>query len=206
MEKYFFALLPEKRLTDLIYNQKNFIRELSGEQIYLSEPPHITLYVLTVKNKRIFSKLEELTSGMNIPPISLKDFNIFYNDLQTRGNTITYSLDEESAGSMRKIQSTLINTFSPFNTKELFSKPEIYDKMTPLEKENTDNYGFPFVGKNWIPHLTLASINKQDFSRVWKEIRKKQIKGKFLIESLGLYNTGANPLKLIRGFILKQPE
>ena len=29
-------------------------------------------------------------------------------------------------------------------------------------KKNFSIYGYPFVGKNWIPHFTIASINCSD--------------------------------------------
>ncbi len=205
MEQYYVALIPEKRLTDLINKQKSLIREMIGEQIYLSHPPHFTLIIFTTDNlNEIAFELKKISEKTNKVRIYIKDFHIFYNDLFTNGNTITYAISDETLEYLKKIQLKTIEKINYFNTKKLYSKEdEAYKKMSEIEKSNTDKYGYPFIGENWIPHITIASINTDKFEKVFEKIKQKPAFGEFLIDSINLYKVGEKTSELIRRFDLK---
>ncbi len=204
MEKYFIALEPEENLTALVNEQKNLVRELVGEQKYLSEQPHFTLFVLTFKDvKEILPKLGEIANNLTKFPVKICGLHVFYDDIQTNGNTITYSVSRENNNYLKKIQLELINSINDFNTKEFISRNDkIYKKMSDVEKANTDKYGFPFVGENWLPHITIASIEKDKFEKVLKRLIKNEIRGEFLLSYLSLYKISNNSI-LINKFELK---
>lgn len=205
MEKYFIALEPERKLTNLINKQKKLVRDFVGEQKYLSNHPNITLFPLTVKNiEETFEKLEEIAMSTQKIPLRLKDFHIFYNDIRTGENTITYSFSEESIEKLKQIQSKVIRSISEFNKKIFLTKDsKIYQKMSKIERENTVKYGYPFVGENWIPHITLASIKKDQFNEIWSKLKENPIIGQFSIGYINLYESPEDPI-LIKNFKLKE--
>lgn len=204
MDKYYIALMPEKRLIDLINEQKSMIREMIGEQIYLFHPPHFTLIIFTTDNlNEIAFELKKLSEKMNKIRIHIEDFHIFYNDLFTNGNTITYPINKDSLSKIKDIQFDIAKSIERFNTKKfIFKEDEKYWKLSEIEKLNTDKYGYPFIGENWIPHITLASVDADKFEKVFEKIKQKPAFGEFLIESINLYKVGEKTSELIRTFEL----
>jgi len=205
MNQYYIALNPEKKLTDFINQQKDLVRNLAGEQTYLSHPPHFTLFIFSLPNPEVlFKGLEEIASQTNRFKIALKEIHVFYNDLFTNRNTITYPVSNKDLESLKKLQSQFIDKIDPFNAKKAYSnEDEDYKKMSFLEKSNINQYGYPFVGENWIPHITIASIEKDKFDRVFEKIKQKPDFGEFSIDSINLYEVGDKTSKLIRSFELK---
>ena len=203
MYSYFVALEPEEKLGNLLNDQKRIIGNLVGEQKYLSNPPNITLFPLTIRDiEKIIEVLEKIAMSTQKIHLKLEYFNIFYNDIRTGGNTITYPFSEESVEKLKQIQLRAIMAVNEFNEKRFLTKDsEIYGKMSEIERKNTVEYGYPFIGKNWIPHITLASIEKNRFDETWSKLKESPIKGQFLIESINLYESPMNP-RLIRKFKL----
>lgn len=205
MGQYYIALIPEKRLIDLINKQKSLIKEMIGEQTYLSHPPHITLIIFTTDNlNELALELEKFSLDINKFRVKINDFYIFYNDIFTNRNTITYAVSNEDLEYLKELQLKTIEKINNFNTKKLYSKEdESYKKMSETEKSNTDKSGYPFIGENWIPHITLASIDIERFEEVFENIKQEPIFGEFLIESINLYEVGEKTSELIRRFDLK---
>ena len=55
-------------------------------------------------------------------------------------------------------------------------------------KKNYKNYGFPFCGKIWIPHTTIASIsNVKDDNNFFKKFLTKKINLKCEINEIKFY-------------------
>ena len=91
--------------------------------------------------------------------IIIKKTGIFPGDPITGGKTIYFGVTKTPFLNM--LQSELLKLFFKFNTS---SKMEFkYNWMN----KNNKRYGYPFVGKKWIPHLTIASLtsfhNKNKF-------------------------------------------
>ncbi|VVB78732.1 2'-5' RNA ligase superfamily protein [uncultured archaeon] len=204
MDKYYIALNPEKKLTDLINHQKSTVREMVGDQTYLSHPPHFTLFMFTLNSPAdIFNGLEKLVENMCKFKVGLENVHVFYNDLSTNANTLTYPVSNKSLEFLKELQSEVINVVDPFNTKSIYKKEdETYKKMSGDEKLNVDLYGCPFVGNNWIPHITIASIEPSKFQVVFDKIRKDPCFGYFFIDSINLYKVGEKSSELIRSFEL----
>jgi 2'-5' RNA ligase len=205
MNEYYIALNPEKKLTDLINEQKSMVRTMIGEQTYLSHPPHFTLFHFTLRDpEKFYPGLEKIARNTNSFPINLRNFYIFHNYSFTNGNIITYSVLNKDLNSLRKIQQMVINEVNPFNMRGIYLKEnESYRKMSKAEKNNINDYGFPFVGDSWIPHITIALINSDKFSEVFEKIKEKPVFGKFLIDSINLYKVGEKTSELIKKFELK---
>ena len=182
MEQYYISLNPSKKLIDLINEQKKLIEKILGNQKYLHHPPHFTLIIFTTDNlDKVSLELENLAKKIPKINIALKDLHIFYNDSMTDGHTITYSLSEQKIKLLREIQLKIINAIDRFNTKK---------------------FDYPFIGDNWIPHISIASIEPAKFDLIFERLKPIRIQGEFLIESLNLYKVGDENSFLIRSFEL----
>lgn len=183
MEQYYIALIPDENLIQLINEQKRMIRENIGNQKYLNHPPHITLVIFTTDNlNEIIEKIGALAKSIKKFNTKINNFHIFYNDSMTNRHTITYSLSEENIPFLREIQLNTINAIKKFNTK---------------------NFNYHFIGKDWIPHISVASIEPDKFDLVFEKIKQKPIQGEFSIDSINLYRVGEETSFLIKSFELR---
>jgi len=84
----------------------------------------------------------------------IKKTGIFKNDHLTDGHTLYLEIKNNSA--LIKLQKDLINIFIPYKVN---NKKEENSLTLKWMKNNYKKYGYPFVGKYWLPHMTIASIN-----------------------------------------------
>ena len=55
-------------------------------------------------------------------------------------------------------------------------------------KKNFKNFGYPFIGNNWLPHFTICSINKKNLDdRLTKSFFKSQLLSKVEISKYSLW-------------------
>jgi len=208
MEKYFITLDPEEKLKKLIENQKQVIKETVGNQKYLADIPHSTLFLLTLDSQNqesiILEQLKKLASQLPIQSIKLTGLNVFKKDSQTDCHTLTYNFSKENIENLKLIQLQVVNAVEFINTKQFFSKDNpIWKKSSEIELKNLKKYGFPFIGNIWKPHLTLASIDLDKFDQVYRKIKLNQIQGQFSLNTLSLYRI-AKPHVLVKRFELKE--
>lgn len=204
MDKYFISLDPEKRLKEKIEEQKRIIMNLAGNQTYLTHPAHTTLIVLSTNEiDSLVDLIKEFSQKNERINIKVDGFHLFLNDIQTNENTITYKFSEENESFLRKIQLEILEKINKYNKINLFkSNTQILEKMSELEKENINKYGYPFVGDNWIPHITLASIKRDKYNLIWNTLKNNPIVGDFLFDSISLYKIDENP-RLIKKFFFR---
>ena len=213
MVKYFIALEPEKRVYDEILKQKRIIGDLNDSQAYLSHPPHTTLMPLNLGNhnnpnnhdeKIIINKLGLFAAQTNKIASEISGLHVFYDDAAAGGgHTIVYNFSDESANALRKMQLLIINLLSMGDEMKFFSADSpVFAKLGGLEKQNILKYGFPYIGSNWIPHLTLASIDKEGFDEIYSIVSKQNLKGEFAFDSIVLYKEAGEP-EVVKKFALK---
>src|SRR3989338_806859 len=108
MDKYFVALCPESKLSNLIYEKKEQIKNKAGDQKYLSHPAHTTLVVFTTNDIDYSAKcLERVANKISKVPVSIGPLHVFYNDLLTGKHTINYIWGESSLDLIKDIQLSL---------------------------------------------------------------------------------------------------
>ena len=77
----------------------------------------------------------------------------------------------------------------------------IKDKNDKLENEyakSQEKYGYPFVGKHWIPHITVGSVDLAK-SKIEEEIKKLEIINLTIkADSLHFYEIKNEKHKLIK--------
>ena len=145
----------DKKITRKILNQKQIVKKKFGNQIYLNHPVHLTLFTINIKNinklRKIYSNKKKVQSKPF--PINVTRPGIFYDDPLTEGHTIFYHIKKNDR--INKIQLKHLRRINK-NLKVLKKNMNLFKNN--ILKNNYKKYGFPFAGKIWIPHITIASI------------------------------------------------
>ncbi|MBM3231765.1 hypothetical protein FJZ21_00070 [Candidatus Pacearchaeota archaeon] len=201
--KYFIALEPERKVYEKIMDHKETVFNLVGDQKFLSHSPHTTLVLLNLDDygeKIILEKISSFVSKTKKINSEIKGMHVFYNDIQTGGNTITYNFSSFATKNLKNLQVEFLDSLNISDKMKFFSsESDVFKKSGQIEKDNIIKYGFPFVGENWIPHLSLASIDQKVFDLVHKTILGQNLAGQFVFDSIVLYKEENKP-QIIKKF------
>jgi hypothetical protein len=170
---------------------------LVGDQQYLEDEPHITLYVGHLNPN--FIREVDFT---NLPSTTFEitGWETFRDDVVTGNHTLACRI--ESPG-ISDYQADLLDALRPYWTGELIRRfNKSYDRFDDTRRENLSEYGFPFVGSGWKPHLTIASIDPADFNMVRDRLHDELPKGNYEFASVVIYELNDNEMSEERVFKL----
>jgi len=212
MEAYFVALTPDKEIYSKISQAKKQILEKFGDQKYLKDTPHSTLYVsLTEDLKEVEKRLENLTSQENaINTIIQNEFQEFPNDkLAGGGTSLGLKFNEESNAKVHTLQKKVVDALNDLrkgNIHPRYQNPELPGFMV----ESIEKYGFPFVHGNdgkpiLLPHVSFCCFNPPENAEKFKEIYPiEKFAGQMQFTKLSLYKLYPDDkTELIRDFELR---
>ena len=158
--------IPDQELNQFVDFWKNRLRKVEPNSIFINHPAHATIFLFNAFEQ---DQSEIISIIKNVEMKFLVDsWNIFYNDLQTRADTLYIGLVPNSLAYefQRNLSESLLN---------FIKEPIFYENSWEGEyKESYDRYGYPFVGRHWIPHLTIASVKKEG-KRLIGKIKKTRI-------------------------------
>ena len=146
---------PPKNKFNYLSEWKKIIKKKLGNQKYLSHPIHATIAVFDINkkiNKDFYKSLKNEMSSYNRFRVNITKPSIFYNDILTGGDTFFFGI--KRSRKLVSFQKKILVHFKKINKKikkDNFFKNKKY-------QSNYKKFGFPFVGKDWIPHFTIASI------------------------------------------------
>ena len=146
---------PSVKNLRMISKWKELVNKQFGYQKYLDHPAHSTLAVFDLKKKidsSFFEKLEDKISTFKKFNLTISKSSIFYKDPLTKGDTLHYII--KSNKNLIHLQKIILIHFKDIE-KNLKKNQKYSNKKFD---NNYKKYGFPFVGKDWIPHFTIASI------------------------------------------------
>lgn len=195
-----FSLEPDRELYCFLKTCKKVAHSLAGQQRYLFDDPHLTLYVNRFNN--IKSLIEDLNCNFLFPKlvITLNGWRTFYNDPVTGGHTLAVGIDNESMKILRDIQIKLINIACKYRTKNILNRYQNSANFNEPMKKSLDTYGFPFVGKIWKGHFTVASFDIKVFPNVWTRLREFEPPEKVQITKMDFYNIYEQKFELINSW------
>tara|TARA_B100000965_G_C19466722_1_gene702211 strand:- start:221 stop:820 length:600 start_codon:yes stop_codon:yes gene_type:complete len=181
-------LLPPASLKNKILRKKEQIKTKFGNQTYLSHLPHLTVYLFETSNKNIDSlkKIKIFNFKKNIK-FTLNNLSLFENDIKTNKTTIFYKINKHR--NHNYFQKGIIDLFHQY-----LSLPQ--EKINYKNKKMIKsyyNYGYPFIGINWKPHFTIASISKKTIEdEYFKNLLKTKIKFEFIPKKIAVYKILGN--------------
>lgn len=162
----FISLEPDERLSSLVSDYKRRVRKLVGDQLYLTDPPHTTLYLAAFSNlNQVAKTLFNLASELQPITVSLDGWHVFHNDALTGNHTLVCHWSEAAQRAARTVQAAVIERISPLrDTKATQARfASRWESLSPLQQQSVTKQGFPFTGEAWHPHLTIASIRPADW-------------------------------------------
>lgn len=161
--RIFVALRPDEALAALIGGHKRRLLAAAGPQMYLSDPPHTTLLVASFRNSQVAELLrsaEDLAAASPMPIVALSGWHVFADDALTGSHTLVCRLAEETCQRLWPIQRRALDVLAPLRDAAA-TEEAVAPRMPLLSREQqicVRQFGFPYVGDGWIPHLTIASV------------------------------------------------
>lgn len=197
--EYVFAIEPEEKLVKKIKDLKRRCKRLVGDQKYLEDPAHITLYLGRFTEIQEFEqRIKEIAAGIQDIKFRIEGWESFRGDAVTGRDTLMCSIGEGKEA-LRKIQDLLVASTHDYREEGHLERYDTADLKGVL-KDNLNKYGYPFVGDIWKPHISLASFDKEAYDKVWGEIKDDCPTGTYAPGSLSIFVLKVEGITRIRSF------
>jgi hypothetical protein len=153
--KYGYFWIPGNEFQEFVLSWKKKAQIIEPDAIYLHHPVHATLFLFYGEKQ----KEVEYTSLIQKEAPIFKSFDwlVFENDAVTGGDTLTIGLEKTMEWEI--LQLNLAEELKPF----ILTPIDYPNKWSGPFKRSYQNYGFPFVGKHWLPHVSIASFKNKSF-------------------------------------------
>lgn len=169
----FLALTPDPRFAATVKKYKGRVRETVGPQLYLDDPPHLTLYLAVFTDgESLLGRLARSLGDIPVPRVEITGWHVFANDPLTGNQTLTFDFRPEDRETLRQVQAAVVAAAAPLRdckatTARLAGS---LDNLSADEAKNVAAVGFPFIGPGWHPHVTVASIKPADWPAVERDV------------------------------------
>lgn len=186
----FVSLEPDRELADRISGLKQQVRKLVGEQLYLSDPPHLTVYLAVYGNQESFRERWPLAFDQIAPlPLELAGWRVFYADALTGRNTLVCEIAEQGQQRLRSLQEHVIAQLAPGRDRPLTERRYAarWEALDDAQRQQIRETGFPYIGAGWLPHFTIASIDTGVWPHVWETVEHHALFGSFTCSRLQPY-------------------
>ncbi len=149
LTQYGIFWIPGKALLEYTQQAKSVFALIEPNAPYLHHPVHLTIFLFTTQPNNELA----ITRTINPPKINMEVGNwfVFEKDAATGGDTLSIAIKKTT--SLANFQIEIANQLKTFSTKPVFYK----NQWSGVFQESYKQYGFPFVGEHWIPHITIAS-------------------------------------------------
>ncbi len=169
----FLALEPEDAFARQVQVFKDCVRSTVGGQLYLDDPPHVTLYLAVFPTGiDLAGCLEDACRRLAAPTARIDGWHVFEADPLTGNHTLVCDIAPECRPALGTIQQATAAVAAPLRDRS--ATRARYDgswqRLSAEERRNIEAVGFPFVGPVWHPHVTVASIRPEAWEAVWPKL------------------------------------
>ena len=193
---------PNKDLKKYIDKWKKKIDKKFIRTKLTSHPAHSTIYYANLKkDKDVLKTLETILKTVNSFEISVNKTLIFYDDALTGGDTMCLLVNKNNK--LFQIQKKIAENLKSFIKKNSNSNRKFTNKTLST---SVKKYGYPFVGKHWLPHFTIGSIKDKRNSSELKQFVEERVKFTNNINYISAWKINGNKHILIKRFKLKINE
>jgi len=173
LQTCFLALEPDEAFARAVRSYKERVRRVVGEQLYLGDPPHLTLYLgVFESDKDVTGPIRQLCHRLAAPAATIRGWHVFEADQLTGNHTLVCDVTPEGRQSLHDVQQAAVAAAAPLRDRS--ATRACYDKtwhrLSDEERSNVEQFGFPFVGAIWHPHVTVASVRPEDWDAAWGEL------------------------------------
>lgn len=187
---YVVTLKPDGNLSDFIAKTKSKTKDVVGDQQYLSHPPHMTLYVAAFEDLGTVVEASQRLASKQLPiEIQIDGWHSFGNDSLTGGHTLVCNLESDCRAELRRLQTQVISTISTKRdvTKSRARYEQFFEQLDLHRQQAVIETGFPFVGDDWIPHLTIASFDSSRWTKAWELVKANPPEGGYSLEGFEIF-------------------
>jgi hypothetical protein len=198
--KYGIFWEPGKDVAAVISRWKQKVSEVEPDAVYLHHPVHSTFFLLMSEPKKrsgLTHSLAELCDKTPPVNVELSGWHIFKNDAATGGDTITLGIQPEK--SLFQLQLDIAKTALKYST----SKVEYPVQWEGVFAQSYHEYGFPFVGSHWLPHVSVASVRKEGKQLLRELSRDNTFPQRAAIQTLALYQIDGDQHRMVERFLLR---
>ncbi len=206
---YFVALEPNDASREKINGWKRKVREVVGPQLYLDDPPHLTLYLaIFPRSCDLAPVVRKLAGDIRLPPLEISGLHVFEADVLTDRNTLVCDLTPASRDALRCVQQEAVQALAGLRDRDRTRAryDAAWQRLPDVERSNIESFGFPFVGPIWHPHVSIASIQRKAWAAVWPDFAGIQPAGPFQLPWMTLYRLEAEKPVLIDCWALGMSE
>ncbi len=200
--KYGVFWIPSNEIIDFINTCKKKVFNIEPNAPYLLHPVHSTLFLVNCHHENeinLINSIEYITQNNLSFSVKLSKWMIFENDVITGGNTIAVGID--FCKNLFDLQFELASKLSQFSCSKI---EYLNANWTGDFEDSYVKWGFPFVGKHWLPHITVASLtntNKEFLELIKKaELNFKETE----FGNIALYKIEGDQHVSIKSFSLNQ--
>lgn len=195
ISKYAILWLPSQPVIDYIQQWKDRVGEVEPDATYLNHPVHSTFFVFMADEyfeDKLIEILGTCCKSISGFKIEFDSWSIFNSDSVTGGDTIILAIKPNET--LYKCQEMIASNLIQY-IKQQLNYP---NKWEGVYKESFERFGFPFVGKHWLPHISIASVSGKGRDLV-AEISRSEITSKIeFIDSLSLFKIDEDNHKLLK--------
>ena len=192
-------IVPNGKLKSKITSWKKKIKEDLHEQPYTSHPPHLTIIHSNINEyNSAVNEIKEYLKGLKSFKLTVHKNNIFWDDLLTGGNTLSYNIKKNKY--LNEIQKNLSIIFSKY--KENNEIPDFFRTHKQLYNSYLD-FGFPFVGEHWIPHFTISSLQVDKNHKIIRDFLSDPLNISFTVNAISIWDIDNNQHQMFEDIILQ---
>ena len=202
---YVITLEPEKKIADEISGIKQKIHHKIGDQLYLRDPPHITIYLGYFKdslNNVLNEASKKIKEQLSPIKVTIGELDTFGKDIISKKETLFLTVKDKE-NKIQKIQKIIIDSLSSSRTNETpLRYTESYESLDKTFKENIDKHGYPFIGEVFTPHISLGLFDYPKAKEIIEELIEKFPYGDCELNRIVIYelNEKTEELKELEAF------
>ena len=186
----FLALIPDEEFSATVLRYKRLAERRVGAQLYLADPPHLTLYLAAFQGVASLARIaRDAAASIHVPVASVCGWHVFHADPLSASHTLVCDIDSDQRRDLANCQHRICAAVSPLHDSEsaVSRYASSWERLSESAKANVKQWGFPFVGPIWHPHITIASIRPADWDAIWPALENDPPSGTVRFPKLCLY-------------------
>ena len=182
--KYGVFFIPPEEVVKYTASWKEKMCMAEQDVPYGHHPVHMTIFVCQARRQmenEIIGQFRLCCAGFAKMPLHISGWHVFDNDLLTSGDTLVISIELTDA--LLAYQQKLASAIAPYRENKV-NLPVV---LKGAYKESYDLWGFPFVGKHWHPHISIASARDSAKEVVNLAVAQQIPSFELYLDNLSLY-------------------
>ncbi len=156
--------MPDEVSVEIV-NLKRMIGR-TGSHLQIDEPPHITFVVNRFDDSPAFhDSLSSIAKKAKAVEIKIRGFGYL---AMGKSHTLVYArVLCPDLGNLQKEIAMKTSGFRRGSMLDEYLKRNMEGHAySPEEMSNLMNYGYPYIGRNWMPHITLAIARNRSIPEI----------------------------------------